>query len=451
MPAETRRTVITATAPTPNGPLHIGHLSGPYLAADVAARAARGRGEQILTVCGVDPHQNYTLAKAQLQGRPVGEVLDQYEELVGSALAAANIDHDVFIRPRREPEYRDAVARLVTELLATKAAETAQAGLYGCDTCGRTLHHAYVSGLCPVCGAGSGGGTCEGCGGFTTAATLRDARCMCGGSPVALAVEVPVLRLEQYRDTLLRIWSAAVLPPRVRALIGYYLANGLPDVPLAYPTDWGIPLGPDGSRVDVWVEMGLGYLYRLAHEIDPDVRDAADCAAAFAAGIDGCWHFLGIDNAFYYAILFPALFAAAGVSDPPLRGLVVNEFYRLTGAKFSTSRDHAIWAHELLAESDPALVRLYLCWDRPDTAETDFTPANFAAFRDRVRTVRATTGGPGPLDALDAARAERALGLPQFDPALAARILLGLPGLGASRAPQVLDALEGRSTHRSDR
>ncbi len=449
MPAESRRTVITATAPTPNGPLHIGHLSGPYLAADVAARAARGRGENILTVCGFDPHQNYTLAKAQLQQRPVHEVLDQCEELVRAALTAARIDHDVFIQPRREPDYRDAVARLVTDLLATKAAEIAPAGLYGCDSCGRTLHHAYVSGLCPVCGTGSGGGTCEGCGAFTTAATLLDVRCGCGGSPVALEVEVPLLRLEQYRDTLQRIWSVAVLPPRVRALIEHYLTHGLPDVPLAYPTDWGIPLHPDGPRVDVWVEMGLGYLYRLSREIDPTVGDAASCAAAFTAGIDGCWHFLGIDNAFYYAVLFPALFAAAGVSDPPLRGLVVNEFYRLTGAKFSTSRDHAIWAHELLAKSDPALVRLYLCWDRPDTAETDFTPANFAAFGDRIGARRAAAGQPGPLDTLDVARAERALGLRQFDPALAIRILLGLPELGASQAPQVLDALEGRSPRRS--
>src|SRR5579875_3672757 len=90
-PAGAPLTVITATAPTPNGPLHVGHLSGPYLAADVAARAARAAGHQVLTVSGLDPHQNYVPAKARLEGRTATAVLDDYEATVRRAFAAARI------------------------------------------------------------------------------------------------------------------------------------------------------------------------------------------------------------------------------------------------------------------------------------------------------------------------------------------------------------------------
>jgi methionyl-tRNA synthetase len=418
--------LITATAPTPNGPLHIGHMSGPYLAGDIAAREARARGHEVITLCGLDPHQNYVRAKAELEGRPVEQVLDHYEGLVRQALTRARIDYDVFIDPRRDPEYRSAVRDLVVELVASKAAGRTEVTLSRCRSCGRTLHHAYVAGQCPRCGSGSGGGTCEGCGTFTTAANLRGARCAsCGGAPRPATAEIPVLRLEDYRDQLTSIWARAVIPPRVRDMIDYYLTTGLPDVPLGYPTDWGIPLGPDGGqRVDVWVEMGLGYLYQVGRRFDRTARGAEALVRAWDR-LGQMWHFFGIDNAFYFAVLFPALFAAAGMPEGKLTGLVVNEFYRLDGAKFSTSRNHAIWAHELLANEDPGTVRLYLCWDRPDPVESDFTWDAYEQFRDWWSEVqkRDHPTVPAPLARQNVVRAEQALELDHFDPATAIRCL----------------------------
>ena len=448
MPGDTEAgpLLITSPPPTPNGPLHVGHLSGPYLAADVAARAARARGERVLVLSGLDVHQNYVVTKAEALRRETGGTLGRFGELIRTGFALARIDYDVFLDPWRDADYRRAVADLLADLVAAKAAVVEETDLLVCANCGRTLHHGYVAGGCPRCGDRCGGGTCERCGSFTTAATLVDPRCACcGGPPAPIRVPVPVLRLEEYRDRLVEVWARAELGPRVRALVSGYLAAGLPEVPLAYPTDWGIqagPVAPDGQRVDVWAEMGLGYLYAVAREIDAGVRTMDDCLAAWGR-VAGIWHFLGIDNAFYYAVLIPALFAAARMPPGLLRGLEVNEFYRLDGQKFSTSRNHAVWAHEFLAGEDPGLVRLYLCWDRPQPYESDFTVAGYREFRERYGGLRDGAAPPtGTLADQDALRAEHALRLPGFDAALAARCLLPA-GHGSDRGRMLLQALLG--------
>lgn len=435
-----RLVAVTATAPTPNGPLHVGHLAGPFIAADVAARAARAGGARTLTVSGLDPHQNYVRAKAAAQGREVSEVLDEYEGLVRDALRAAKIGYDIYLDPRADQDYRFRVVRTLGELMNRGAVTAERAVLTRCGSCESTLHHAYVSGECPRCGLASGGGTCEACGAFTTAENLRHARCArCGGAPEGFSAVIPVLRLESYRAELTHAWSGAILPPRVRSLIGYYLARGLPDVPLAYPTDWGIPAG-EGRRVDVWAEMGLGLLAEIARRVDPEAAGLDQYAAAWRH-VERRWHFLGIDNAFYFGVLFPCLFAAAGLDPGGLGGLVVNEFYLLDGRKFSTSRGHAVWAHEFLAKEDPALVRMYLCWDRPDRFESVFTLDGYAEFRDWMRTALRPDGTlPPRLAAAEARRACHALEFGAFDPGLAVRCLLAA---GTDAAPSVLGALTG--------
>ncbi len=436
-------TVITVPPPTPNGPLHLGHLSGPYVAADVAARAVRACGSPVLTVGGLDAHQNYVQVKAEAQGRSAQAVLDQYEGLVREGLRAARVSYDLFADPRADGKYRDAVTRLLGDLLASGTIAMAEVTMFGCDGCGSTLHHAYVSGRCPGCDAGSGGGTCENCGIFTTAANLGEPRCArCGGSPVPFQTRVPLLALEAYRAELAETWSRAIIPARVRAVLGRYLAAGLPDVPLAYPTDWGIPSGTAGQRIDVWAEMGLGMLAGIAGWLDPGVSTPQSYRSAWRR-VGACWHFLGIDNAFYYAVLFPALFAAAGLPPGWLSGLVVNDFYRLDGLKFSTSRNHAIWAHEFLAEEDPAVVRMFMLWDRPDRYESGFTRPAYAQFRDWVQAA-ACSGGtlPPGLVEPEICRAWHALELTSFDPGLALRCLLAA---GANRAPRLLSALTGGS------
>ena len=443
-------TVIVIPQPTVNGPLHIGHLSGPYLAADVASRAARARGERVLTLAGVDVDPNYVLTKAEILGVDVYEMIARYRAQIMSALEGARIGYDVFLDPQT-PAYQQAIAGMLGEMVSNGTIPMREVTLHQCSDCGRTLHHSYVVGKCAICGTGANGTSCEGCGGFTSAQSLVDPNCArCGGSPRPMAVTVPVLRLEDYRDRLATEWLQAEWPTRVRSVLQQYQHATLPDIPLAYPTDWGIQcVGPlAGMRVDFPTELGLSYLYGPAHALHPEAETLAERVAAWGE-IDGVWHFNGMDNTFYFAVLYPAILAAAGVPTAKARGAVVNELYLLEGQKFSTSRNHALWADEFLASEDPEIVRLYLSWDRPDRYESDFTDASYRAFGAYVRplldgSLLPADGIPDPLVAAELERAERALQLAGFDAALAVRCLVAALSTGAGRDSVAMAALTGR-------
>jgi methionyl-tRNA synthetase len=463
--------VFVLVQPTVNGPLHVGHLSGPYLAADVAIRAARLRGDAVIALAGVDKHQNYVPARARELGVGANELAETFRGRILDAFGSARIAWDTFLDPVRDGEFGPAVAHLLTDLLGSDAVELRPTELHRCAGCGCTLHHATVAGICS-CGAAASGGSCEGCGGYTSARTLTAATCTrCGGAPEAFLATVPVLVLERLRDQLVPLWLAADLPPRVRALLRRYLDDGLPEVPLAYPSDWGIEAEGTlaGLRIDVYAELALGYLSGVAAAVEgAPVRGLPEVRAAWDRDVRDFWQFHGIDNTFYFAVLTPALFAAAGLSRRPLAGLVVNEFLLLDGRKFSTSRDHAIWVDELLADVEGAhpdrdadLLRLFLCWHRPDRRQTDFSIETWAAFTEWagpvVRAVDNAVEGQGP-DAVSAAvlppaladaeldRAEAALRPAGFDPALAARCVLSVLAAdpGSPQGRQLLGVLLGR-------
>ncbi|MEY2440950.1 MAG: methionyl-tRNA synthetase [bacterium] len=447
-------TVITIPPATANGPLHVGHLSGPYLASDIAARAAKARGERVLAVAGVDVGQNFIPTMAENEGEDVEALIARCRAEILEAFELGHIHYDTFVDPQT-PSYRAAIADMVAAMVANGTAPLRETTLHACEDCRRTLHHAYVAGTCSCCASASSGGSCEGCGGFTSAQTLIDPSCdRCGGRAIAFTATVPVLRIEDFREQLTAMWLRAELPRRVRDLVEHYLAAGLPEVPLAYPTNWGVEgSGPlEGTRIDVYAEVGLAWVYGVAQALDSEATTLEQCAAVWRREVADLWQFHGIDNTFYFAIFWPALFAAAGIERLPLRGLVVNEFFTLDGLKFSTSRNHAIWAHEFLRDEDPAIVRLYLSWDRPDRRATDFTRASYHAFAELVRPLlygRPDAGRaalPAQLTSAERGRGEQALELAEFDPALAARSMLSLLQSGVTDVGDVLRALTGVDT-----
>jgi methionyl-tRNA synthetase len=344
---------------------------------------------------------------------------------------------------------------MLGELVANGTVPMREMTLHKCEDCDRTLHHSYVVGKCSLCGEGANGLSCEGCGGFASAQTLVDPSCArCGGRPVPMAATVPVLPLEDYRDQLLADWMQSELPGRVRAVLEYYLRAPLPDYPLAYATNWGIECDGAlaGMRVDFPTELGFSYLYGAAHALRPQANGLAEWVDAWQE-IDGVWHFNGIDNAFYFTILYPAILAAAGVPRPLSRGATVNELYLLEGKKFSTSRNHALWADEFLAEEDPELVRLYLSWDRPDRYQSDFTQQGYRAFCEFIRPLLVgkrpdNAALPPELVPAELERAEQALRLIGFDSALAIRCLVGALSTGAGLDSGAMTALIGRDPQR---
>jgi methionyl-tRNA synthetase len=443
--------VFVIPPPTTNGPLHVGHLSGPYLGADVAARAARERGESVLALGGVDVHQNYVLTCAEDRGVDVEELVAEYRHRIDDAYDLARIRCDARVDPQ-DSANQTAVAHYLADFVAEGTLDLREATLHACADCGRTLHHSYVVGTCRRCGEAANGGSCEGCGAFTSAEDLLEPRCnRCGGAPVSFVATVPILSLEAMRERLTEVWLAAELGPRVRDLVSGYLSTGLPDVPVAYPTNWGTCAtgALTGLRVDVYADVALSTFHTVARALDPAVTGLAEARRSWRR-VERLWHFNGIDNAFCFAILFPALYLAAGATPAQLAGTVVNEFFTLDGLKFSTSRDHAIWVDELLrADGDADALRLFLAWARPGADRTDFSRQAYDAFRAWARplldgSAPGTSDFPPLLVEAEVARGERALQPRGFDSSLAVRCLLNVSAAGAAEhAGRLRRALTG--------
>jgi methionyl-tRNA synthetase len=254
--------------------------------------------------------------------------------------------------------------------------------------------------------------------------------------------------MEDYREGIIEVWLRAELPDRARQIVTHYLENRLPDVPIAYPTNWGLAgTGPhEGLRLEVYAEVGLSTVYGVAQGIKPGTLGLEATAEAWSE-VDALWHFNGIDNGFYFALFWPALYMAAGVPPEAIGGAQVNEFYTLDGSKFSTSRNHAIWANDFLTSEDVDIVRLYLAWDRPDRYASDFTLASYREFEAYVRPLLNGASAhalPPSLAEAEVTRGLAALNPRGFDPALAARAVLTGTAASAPGVEALLQILTGR-------
>ncbi len=408
-------TVVVVPRAKANGPLQLGQLAGPYLAADIAARAARARGERVLTVGGFDVHQNCVLTRAETDGVDVDKLISAYRD-----------------------EIIDALGRFPLRRLT----------LLACEYCGRTLHHSYVVGMCACCGSEASGGGCGGCGGYTTADNLVGPRCdRCGGPPQPFRARVPVLSMEDYRQELIEIWLRAELSDHARQIVTRHLERRLPDVPLAYPTNWGVAgIGPhEGLRLDACAEVALSTLYGVAQSLRPGALGLEETAQAWSE-VGSLWHFNGIDDVFYSALFWPAVYLACGVPPEAIGGALVNEFSTLD--KASTSQGHTICANDFLHDEDVDILRLYLAWNHPDRYASEFTLSSHRQFEAYVRPpLDGATKDPALPAALAEAAVQRgaaALRPHGFDPALAVRAALSGLAAGASGAEQLLSVLIGR-------
>jgi methionyl-tRNA synthetase len=377
--------IVTAAPPTPNGDLHLGHLSGPYSGADVFTRAARLRGRAACYVTGSDVHQSYVPTKARRLGEEPLDMAQRFADDIAAVFATIGFATDSYVLPQHTPEHTEIVQEFVAALYQRGELERrTEPGLY-CATCDRYLFEAHVGGDCPRCGVDSDGNSCENCAWPNVVTDLVNPRCHgCGASPERRDFERLYFPLSRYAERLSAYHRDAILSPQLETLCLDVLDRGLPDIPVSHPTDWGIPVpvpGFEQQRIYVWVEMLPGYFASL-DRAPVSVTDAAiDASADTPRGWRATWsdpgsqvtQFFGFDNGYFHALLFPALMMAYDPGLPLPHALLTNEFYLLDNAKFSTSRGHAIWAGELLAHAEPDTVRFVLAYDRPESRRTDFT------------------------------------------------------------------------------
>ena len=442
---------ITATPPTPNGGLHVGHMAGPYIAADVLRRHLAASGASAVLTTAMDDHQTYCQTAGLREGRSAEEVADHYGDSIEDTWRRAGVRFDVSVRPRRDPEHAALTQEFFRRLYDAGQLVARTLPVPWCAGCEHWLVEAFVKGGCPHCGEPSGGNACEACGRPNHCGDLADPHCVvCGAAGELREIERLFLPLARFEDELVAFWDAVRMPPHLRALCEVMRAEGLPEIAVTQPGDWGVPVpveGYDEQRIYVWFEMAPGYLHEARRG-----AEAAGVAAADRLTTDPgvpFVQFFGFDNGYFHALLFPAAFRAY---DPAIRlptHFVVNEFYRLEGLKFSTSRRHAVWAADLLSDESPDVVRWHVLGDRPEGRQTNFTLEALAATRGRLEelwdgwigrltaTVSESCDGVVPderpagpqweaLRALlehGAAQLRRAYGADGFDPRTAARLL----------------------------
>ncbi len=371
------RVLVTAAPPTPNGDLHLGHLAGPYLSGDIHARYLRLQGVDARFVFGSDDHSPWVAALAAELGLTPEETARRFSESIGSTLAAAGVELAAYSRAARSPHHREAVREVFSELHRRGSIVEKEVAEAYCESCDQVLIEFRVEGRCPSCGEAMAGNTCEACGRASRAAELVEPRCRACGARAAIRRRPRlVFPLAPHAERLRELYRHVEMPTRLRAFCQEVLAGELPDFPVTQPGEWGLEVpvaGHEDERIYVWFEIApryLGYARRLA----------ADDGAG-AAGWERWWkaedarvvQFFGFDNVFYYTVLIPAVLAAY---DPEIRlpeAFVSNEFYRLDGSKFSTSRNHRILGRELLAEVPRDAVRFHLAATCPERRETSFT------------------------------------------------------------------------------
>ncbi|WP_314244924.1 class I tRNA ligase family protein [Streptomyces kutzneri] len=375
-----KRTLVIAPGPTANGDLHLGHLAGPFLAADVCARYARSTGQDVLFGTGVHFTQNYIVTTARRLGVPPEELRVRSAAQVEETLAAVGIEPDGFVRfgDRYVKTVRHFFERLHSmgklRLRAVKFPYAPHTGEY--------LTDAYVRGGCPVCLAEGCAGLCENCGHWIASADLIAPRSTLDpDGPVELREQqVLVLPLEDHREALVEYFAGrgTTMRPRLAQMIEEILARPLPDYPVTLPISWGIPAP--------FPEVAGQVIYADAETIAWSMHGtalAAERRGAVLAADDELWfsdagtqvaYFFGSDAGFAFAVAGAAMLLALGGYTLP-EHFVTNEFYELDHDKFSTSRGHVVTGRELAAEVPRDLVRFYLAATGPDFQRTNFNRA----------------------------------------------------------------------------
>ena len=351
--------LIAPSPPTPNGPLHLGHLAGPYLAADALRRYYRARGVPAAFVCLIDDHQSYVLDRARAEGRQPGELAADFGGRIAGALARLGAAPDAVVSPSRDEAYRAAVLARFARLLEGGKLEARAVEVLACDRCELPLYDSFDAGACPACGAASYGVLCEACGAPNDPAQLGDPVCdLCGGAPARREAIRLFLPIAPYAERLADYHARLRLSPKLRRLAARWLARPAP-VPASQESPWGISIaGLGGGRfagqvISPWLEVALAGGY-LEERVAPGAR---------------VHHLFGYDNAFLYLIHDPAASLALDPDAELPAALVANEFLLQGDEKMSTSAG-APGADDVLARVPADLLRLYLARIRPEEART---------------------------------------------------------------------------------
>lgn len=376
-----KRHTVTAALPYANGPVHIGHLAGCYLPADIYVRYLRSKGEDVIFICGSDEHGVPITIKAKKEGVSPQEVVDKYHKIMGDAFKDFGITFDIYSRTSSKTHHETSSAffRKLYEKGVFTEQETEQ---YYDEEAGQFLADRYITGTCPKCANENAyGDQCEKCGSSLSPTDLINPKSTLSGSkPVLRKTRNWFLPLDQLSGKIKEYiakhsnWKSNVYGQCKSWLDS---GDGLQPRAMTRDLDWGVPVpveGAEGKVLYVWFDAPIGYI-SATKELLPEKWELY-----WKDKDTRLIHFIGKDNIVFHCIIFPAMLMEHGefiLAD----NVPANEFLNLEGDKISTSRNWAVWLHEYLAEfkGKQDVLRYVLCANAPETKDNDFTWKDFQA------------------------------------------------------------------------
>ncbi|MBD5235175.1 MAG: methionine--tRNA ligase [Barnesiella sp.] len=378
---EFKRTLITTALPYANGPVHIGHLAGVYVPADIYARYLRLRGRDVIMIGGSDEHGVPITIKAKAEGVTPQDIVDRYHAIIKDSFKELGISFDIYSRTTSETHARTASEFFRHLYDNNQFVEKTSMQLYD-EKANQFLADRYVTGECPHCHAeGAYGDQCEKCGTSLNATDLINPKsAITGNTPVLRETKHWYLPLDRWQGNLEKwiLEGHKEWKSNVYGQCKSWLDLGLQPRAVSRDLDWGVPVpveGADGKVLYVWFDAPIGYISNTIELLpdswekwwkDPETRII---------------NFIGKDNIVFHCIVFPAMLMAYGDNFQLPDNVPANEFLNLEGDKISTSRNWAIWLHEYLRDfpGKQDVLRYVLTANAPETKDNDFTWRDFQA------------------------------------------------------------------------
>ena len=373
-----KRTTVTSALPYANGPVHIGHLAGVYVPADIYVRYLRLKGEDVKFIGGSDEHGVPITIKAKKEGVTPQDICDRYHNIIKKSFEDLGISFDIYSRTTSKIHERTASEFFKTLYDKGEFIEKTSKHLYD-EQAHQFLADRYVTGTCPHCGYEHAyGDQCESCGTSLNGTDLINPRS-------AITGNVPVLKETTHWYMPLDKWEPALRKwiledhkewkPNVYGQCKSWLDEHLQPRAVTRDLDWGIPVpieGVTGKVLYVWFDAPIGYISNTK-ELLPN-----DWQKYWKSKDSRIIHFIGKDNIVFHCIIFPAMLMAEGSYQLP-ENVPANEFLNLEGEKISTSRNWAIWLNEYLEEfpGKQDVLRYVLTANAPETKDNDFTWKDF--------------------------------------------------------------------------
>jgi len=379
-----KRYTITAALPYTNGPVHIGHLAGVYVPADIYTRYLRQKGKDVLFVCGSDEHGVPITIKAKKEGITPQQVVDKYHEIIKTSFADFGISFDNYSRTSAKVHH-DTASDFFTKLYNDgEFIEEITEQLYDAEA-NQYLADRFVVGTCPKCGnEESYGDQCESCGTTHNATDLINPKSsITGNVPSLKETKHWFLPLDKH-EAFLKEWildgHKNDWKPNVLGQVKSWIDDGLRPRAVTRDLDWGIPVpieGADGKVLYVWFDAPIGYISATKEWA---AKNNTDWKPYWKDEDTKLVHFIGKDNIVFHCIIFPAMLKAHGDYILP-ENVPANEFLNLEGNKLSTSKNWAVWLHEYLQDfpDKQDVLRYALTATAPETKDNDFTWKDFQA------------------------------------------------------------------------